>query len=189
MTRTAGLASRFGASAAGKPATSYARSTDHDDGEDHLMDRIARNIGRGLAAGLIGTAAMTASSSLEATLRGRAGSTAPADAAERVLGIDSFDSDADEQQLSQLVHWGYGTAWGAARGLLRALGLGPRTATAGHAALVYGSEQVMLPALGVAPPAAQWGAKEVGIDALHHGVYVLATAVAFEWLRRRGERA
>lgn len=153
------------------------------------MDRFARNIGRGLVAGLLGTVAMTASSTLEAKLRGRPGSTTPADAAERVLGIDEFDSDAAEQQFSQLVHWGYGTAWGAARGLLRAVGFGPRAATGAHLALVYGGEQVMLPALGVAPPATQWGAEEVGVDALHHSVYVLATAVAFEWLRRRGERA
>lgn len=153
------------------------------------MDRIARSIGRGLVAGLLGTAAMTVSSTVEAKLRDRAGSTAPADAAERVLGIDDFDSDAAEQRFSQLVHWGYGTAWGAARGLLRALGLGPRAATAAHFAVVYGGEQALLPALGVAPPATQWGAEEVGIDALHHTVYVLATATAFEWLRRRGEQA
>lgn len=153
------------------------------------MDRIARNIGRGLVAGLLGTVAMTASSTLEAKLRGRGASTAPADAAKRVLGIDSFDSDAAEQQFSQLVHWGYGTAWGAVRGLLRAFGLGPRAATGAHFALVYGGEQVMLPALGVAPPATQWGAEEVGVDALHHAVYVLATATTFERLRSRGEGA
>jgi hypothetical protein len=153
------------------------------------MDRIARNIGRGLVAGLIGTAAMTVSSTLEAKLRDRAGSTTPADAAERVLGIVEFDSEAREQRFSQLVHWAYGTAWGAARGLLRAFGLGPRAATGAHFALVYGGEQVMLPALGVTPPATQWGAEEVGIDMLHHSVYVLATAKAFEALRRRGEHA
>ena len=159
------------------------------DPEDERMDRIARNIGRGLVAGLIGTAAMTGSSSLEAKLRGRRSSTTPADAAERVLGIEEFDSDAREQQFSQLVHWAYGIAWGAARGLLRALGLGPRAATGAHFALVYGGEQVMLPALGVTPPATQWGAKEVGVDTLHHAVYIVTTAGAFEWLRNRGDDA
>jgi hypothetical protein len=41
-------------------------------------------------------------------------------------------------------------------------------ASIGYFALIYGSEQVMLPALDVAPPATEWGAKEVGIDAWHH---------------------
>ena len=148
------------------------------------MDRIARNIGRGLVAGLVGTVAMTVSSTLEAKVRGRAGSTAPADAARTVLGIEKFTSDTAEQRFSQLVHWGYGTGWGVARGLLRALGLPPPAASIGHFALVYGSEQVILPSLDVAPPATEWGATEVAVDAWHHLIYVLATAVAFERLAR-----
>jgi len=148
------------------------------------MDRIARTIGRGLVAGVVGTAAMTVSSTLEAKVRGRAGSTAPADAARTVLGIEKFTGDTAEQRFSQLVHWGYGTGWGVARGLLRALGLPPRAASIGHFALVYGSEQVILPSLDVAPPATEWGATEVAVDAWHHLIYVLATAVAFERLAR-----
>jgi len=151
------------------------------------MDRIAHSIGHGLLAGLFGTAAMTVSSTLEAKARDRAGSTAPADAARTVLGIETFSGDAAEQRFSQLVHWGYGTGWGVARGLLRTLGLSPRAASVGHFALVYGSEQVLLPSLDVAPPATEWGATEVGIDAWHHLVYVVATAVAFEWLRARSQ--
>lgn len=148
------------------------------------MDRIARNVGRGLVAGLVGTAAMTVSSTLEAKARGRAGSTAPADAARTVLGIEKFTDDEAEQRFSRLVHWGYGTGWGVARGLLRALGLRSRAASIGHFALLYGSEQVILPGLDVAPPATEWGATEVAIDAWHHVVYVVATAVAFERLAR-----
>lgn len=150
------------------------------------MDRIARNVGPGLVAGAIGTAVMTVSSTVEAKLRGRDASTTPADAARTVLGIEKFDSDAAEQRFSQLVHWGYGTAWGMARGVLRVIGLGPRAASLGHFALVYGGEQVLLPALDVTPPATQWGAEEVAIDLFHHVVYVTATALAFEWLRRQG---
>lgn len=152
------------------------------------MDRIARNIGRGIVAGTVGTAAMTVSSILEAKLRGRGASSAPEDAARRVLGIEKFTDDAAEQRFGQLVHWGYGTGWGVARGLLRAMGLRPRAATVAHFAMVYGGEQVLLPRLGVAPPATQWGAKEVAVDAWHHLVYVGATAAAFEWLSR-GDRS
>jgi len=38
---------------------------------------LAGSVGKGLAAGMVGTAAMTVSSSLEAKLRGREASTAP----------------------------------------------------------------------------------------------------------------
>lgn len=38
-------------------------------------------------------------------------------------------------------------------------------------------ELVMLRALDVAPPATKWGAKEVGIDWLHHFVYAAVTSV------------
>ena len=51
------------------------------------------------------------------------------------------------------MHWTYGTGWGAARGILAALGLPAPAATAAHLALVWGSELVMLSALEMAPPA------------------------------------
>jgi hypothetical protein len=146
---------------------------------------LAGDIGRGLVAGALGTAAMTVSSTVEQKLRGRAASTAPADAAQKVLGIERFADDAAKSRFSNLVHWGYGTSWGVVRALLRAAGLPPARATAGHLAAVWGSEQVMLPALSVSPPAWEWGAEEVAIDGLHHVVYVTATGVAFELLSTR----
>jgi hypothetical protein len=144
---------------------------------------VAAALGKGLVAGAAGTAAMTVSSTAEARLRKRAASTAPADATAKVLGIERFTSPAAYERFSTLAHWGYGTGWGAVRGLLAAAGLGPVPATAAHAAAVYGNEQVMLPALDVAPPFWLWGRKEVGIDAFHHAVYAIATGVAFEALR------
>jgi hypothetical protein len=51
-----------------------------------------------------------------------------------------------------------------------------------HGAAIYGTEQVTLPALGVAPPATQWGKEEVAIDAFHHLVYATATGIAYELL-------
>ena len=149
------------------------------------LARLSENVGRGLAAGVIGTAAMTASSTLEAKLRDRGASTTPADAARTVLGIEKFTDDTAEQRFNQLVHWGYGTGWGAVRGLLRTIGLGPRLATFAHLGAVYGSEQVILPELDVAPPATEWGAEEIAVDLLHHVVYALAVAFAYERLARR----
>jgi len=146
------------------------------------LTALADTIGRGLVAGFAGTAAMTVSSTLEMKLRGRAASTAPADATAKVLGIERFRDDAAKARFSNLVHWGYGSAWGVVHGLLRLAGLPPAKATAAHLAAVWGNEAVMLPVLGVAPPFWTWGVEEVAIDVWHHVVYATATAVAYEQL-------
>ncbi|MDQ3850910.1 MAG: DUF1440 domain-containing protein, partial [Actinomycetota bacterium] len=92
--------------------------------------------------------------------------------------------EAGQARFATVVHWAYGTSWGAVRGLLADAGLGGVRATATHFLAVWGSEEVMLPALDVAPPAWEWGAEEVLIDALHHVVYALGTGVAYTVLER-----
>jgi hypothetical protein len=156
------------------------------------VNKIATAIGEGLLAGFAGTAAMTLSSTLEARLRGRAASSAPARATAKVLGIAEFEDDLARARFSDLSHWGYGTGWGVVRGLLGATGMPARRATAAHGAAVWGSAQVTLPALEVAPPAIFWGAEEVAIDAFHHTVYAVATGLAYELIaagRRNGAAA
>jgi hypothetical protein len=148
------------------------------------LNTLAGSIGKGVLAGLAGTAAMTVSSTVEAKVRRRAFSTAPADAAAKVLGISGFRDEAAHSRFSNLVHWGYGTGWGVTRGLLRATGMSPGRATATHLAALWGSEQVMLPALAVAPPVTMWGREEVAIDGFHHAVYALSTGLAYELLGR-----
>jgi hypothetical protein len=142
----------------------------------------AAALGKGLVAGFVGTVAMTVSSTLEMKLRGRPASTAPADAAAKVLAIERFAHDAARQRFATLVHWGYGTGWGAVRALLGLAGLPPVAATGAHLAVVWGSETIMLPALGVAPPFWTWGADEVAIDVWHHVVYATVTGATYELL-------
>jgi hypothetical protein len=152
-----------------------------------MLARIADGIGKGVLAGFAGTAAMTASSTIEAKLRGRPFSTAPAKAATRALGIETFDDGEAYARFSNLVHWGYGTGWGVARGIMRAFGLGPRAATGAHFATLWGSALYTLPKYEVAPPVIDWAAEDVAIDVFHHLVYVSATALAFELLDRSGD--
>jgi hypothetical protein len=128
---------------------------------------------------------MTISSTLEARLRGRQPSTAPARATAKALGISSFEDAVAQARFNDLSHWGYGTSWGIVRGLLDAAGLAPRKATAAHGAAVWGSAQVMLPAMDIAPPGIFWGKKALAIDAFHHAVYALATGVAYRLLSSR----
>lgn len=146
-----------------------------------MVGDLASVAGRGLLAGAIGTAAMTLSSTAEARLRERPGSTAPADAARKVLRVAPVD-EAAEARFSTLVHWGYGTAWGAVRGLLAGTGLAARPATAAHFAAVWGGGLVMLPALGVAPPPSKMEPAELAIDAGHHLVYAIVTGLAYRAL-------
>ena len=142
--------------------------------------RVANTIGKGLVAGFAGTAAMTGSSTLEARLRHRQASTAPARATAKALGITAFDSDLAQARFNDLSHWGYGTGWGVVRGVLGAVGMRPARATAAHGAAVWGSAAVTLPALDVAPPFVFWGHEEVAIDLFHHAVYAVATGLAYE---------
>jgi hypothetical protein len=151
----------------------------------NALSTLSSAIGRGLLAGLAGTAAMTVSSTAEARLRRRAPSTAPARATAKMLGIKEFDSDLAAARWNDLSHWGYGTSWGVLRGLLDVAGLSPRAATAAHGAAIYGAAQVTLPALEIAPPAIFWGAEEIAIDAFHHAVYATATGVAYELIGPR----
>jgi hypothetical protein len=141
---------------------------------------LAESIGKGLVAGFIGTAAMTVSSTLEARLRHRQPSSAPARATAKALGIKEFDGPLAQARFNDLSHWGYGTGWGVVRGLLAATGMPPRAATAAHGAAIYGAAQATLPALEVAPPIVFWAPEEIAIDAFHHLVYATATGIAYE---------
>lgn len=100
---------------------------------------VAADFGKGLFAGLAGTAAMTISSTLEMKLSGREASETPAQAAEKVLDVKPEVEEA-EARFSNLVHWGYGTGWGGVRGLLASAGLSGPAATVAHFGLVWGSE-------------------------------------------------
>jgi len=148
-------------------------------------EKVASSIGKGLVAGFAGTATMTVSSTLEAKLRGRSPSSAPARATTKVLGIKAFEDGIAQARFNDLSHWAYGTGWGIVRGLLDAVGLPPRKATAAHGAAVWGSAQVTLPALDIAPPSVFWPKEKIAIDALHHTVYAVATGIAYELLSSR----
>lgn len=150
-----------------------------------IANTLASSIGKGLVAGFVGTAVMTVSSTLEARIRHRAASSAPARATAKVLGIKEFEDDIAAARFNDLSHWGYGTGWGVVRGLLSATGMSPKAATAAHGAAIWGSAAVTLPALEVAPPFIFWGKKEVAIDVFHHAVYATATGLAYKLIDRQ----
>jgi hypothetical protein len=142
----------------------------------------AAQAGLGVAAGLAGTAAMTVSTMIEMRLTGRPASPAPARAASKILGVKP-EGEKQEKRLNTLTHWAYGAGWGAFRGIVGCLGCPVLAASAAHLAAVWGTEQIVLPALELAPPVTQWGTRQVAVDALHHLVYAGATSATYELLR------
>jgi hypothetical protein len=145
---------------------------------------VAGGLGRGLVAGFVGTAAMSASQAIEMKVRGREPSTTPAQAGGEVLGVEP-KGEAEEKRFANVMHWAYGTSWGPVRAALRSIGLPPKAATVTHLAAVQGAAMVMLPSLDVAPPVREWGGKQIADEALHHTVYAIAAGLTYDFLRRR----
>jgi hypothetical protein len=153
----------------------------------HGTGGVASALGRGFAAGLAGTAAMTAVQKIEMEISNREASSAPAEAVEKVLDVEpETETEAAEERLAQLTHWAYGGAWGAFRGLLDVAGLRGPAATAVHFAAVWGGAMVMLPRLGLAPPVKEWGGKQIAKDALFHAVYAVAAGQAYDRMSANG---
>jgi hypothetical protein len=141
-----------------------------------IFEAVALQIGKGILAGLVGTAAISISQMIEMKLSGRAPSSTPADAAGKVLGVEPRNTKG-KARFSNVVHWAYGTSWGLFRALLGGARRGRLWAPAAHLVAVQTGAMLMLPALHVAPPVRQWGTAAIGKEALHHAVYA-ATADA-----------
>jgi hypothetical protein len=144
-------------------------------------------VGQGLLAGLAGTAAITLSQAVEMSLTGRPPSSTPAEAVEKVLGIRAVDEE-HKAQLAQMVHWGYGTAWGLFRGFLDLLGLQGAEASVVHGIVIWGAATALLPELEVAPPAREWPVKMHAIEGTHHFVYALAVGLAYDLMTPQKSR-
>lgn len=151
------------------------------------VDRVAIGIGRGLVAGAAGTVAMTISSTVEMKLRGREPSDAPAEVAGKLLGVKPRKRAGN--RFATIAHLTTGTALGTSRGLLDVAGVSGPAAPAAFFATAWLPELIVVPAAGSAPPPWRWGAPEVAISALHHGVYAAAGDVAYRALASGAPRA
>jgi hypothetical protein len=160
-------------------------------------------IGKGLIAGFAGTVAITVSQMIEMKITGRGMSSAPAKVGGKVLGVEprgkaelekeKAKSDGDQapedvkkevesnkERFTQLMHVGYGTGWGVARGALDLAGMEGLPASLVHFGAIWGTAQVMLPANDVAKPITEWSAKQIAIDVFHHAVYACAAGAVYD---------
>lgn len=151
--------------------------------------------GRGLAAGAIGTAVMTGWQVLSMKLQGsgdeEGGSggqqpgeeqhsdpweqaSAPAKVARRILeGV--FEQEVPPERiglLTNVMHWGYGTAWGAVYGLVQ----GSSRAPAVCRGLLFGTgvwamSYLQLVPMGLYQPPWKYSPKELAMDLSYHLAY------------------
>lgn len=131
---------------------------------------------RGVIAGAIGTAVMTAGQTAYYKVMDVEGSTTPAEVAKRVIrGVLQRDVDEDATpQLNTAMHWAYGTGWGTL------YGLAVRRPTTGvvFALTVWGASLVELPAMKLAPPIWQTPPASIAPDLGFHVLYGVAVATA-----------
>jgi hypothetical protein len=141
-------------------------------------------LGVGLAAGLVGTVAMTVSETLEMRATSREPSTVPGQVGTKLLGR-SGDPDSPKR-LNTPVHWAHGITLGGLRGLLGLTALGPVLATVVHYGAVWGGDALLYRSLGIAAWPWQWKRQELLADLFHKGVYAVVTSVTFELLWAAG---
>lgn len=150
-------------------------------------------LARGLAAGAAGTAALTGYQLLVARLRGQERSEpkrwkdapAPAQVGRRILKA-LFDEQVTLKQapkLAQIMHWAYGTTWGALYGLVGGtVRTPPVPAGAAFGTTVWAASYAELVPLGIYEPPWKYPVQELALDLSYHLVYGTATAVAFDRL-------
>ena len=137
---------------------------------------------RGVAAGLLGVAAMTAAEKLEQAATHRPNSYVPGRALLTLLtGRQPGDRDRP-LVANHSMHWGTGAVLGALRGVWAAVGLrGPRAHLA-HVVVRLSFDQTMENATGVGAPPHTWPVREQVVDVGHKALYSLVTGVVAERL-------
>lgn len=149
--------------------------------QNNALGELGSAIGKGLLAGLAGTAAITLSQLIEMKITNRKPSDAPVKVVKETVDVEPT-SEAEKEKVSQEIHWAYGTVWGVTRGLISLTGLKGLPATALHFAAVWGTALVILPKYKAAKPVTQEEPKAIAIDAFHHAVYATAAGFAYDAL-------
>jgi hypothetical protein len=152
-------------------------------------------ITQGLAAGLLGTAAFTGFQEATRRLRGEQPQDAPktwgeapepAQVGKRVAsGV--FHREVPLEQagmLTQVVHWLYGTTWGAVYALIEESVQKPLVSGAALTTSVMAADYTLLPLMRLYRPPWRYPAKTLGVDYATHLVHGYAVAAAYRGLDR-----
>ncbi len=136
---------------------------------------------KGLLAGVVGVAVMTAGEKLEQAFTHRPNSFVPAHTLERLLGAPRRP-DRDRLWMNWVMHWGQGIALGAVRGLMAERGVRGPVGSHLFMNLRLLNDQLFENATGVGAPPWTWPLNEQVIDLLHKAVYAHATGVVADAL-------
>ncbi len=145
---------------------------------------IGEAVARGLAAGAIGTVALTVAEKAEMRLTGRPASTVPGQVAAKLSGRDPDKEPDAVRRLNAITHWAHGIAMGAVRGLIDVAGLRPVAASVVFYGVVWGGDAMLYRALGLAPEPWRWQRRELLTDLYGKGVLAFATSGAYIALDR-----
>lgn len=160
-------------------------------------------VGRGALAGAAGTGVMTAWQGLAARAQGSGGddsvlaqtdaerweqAPAPAKVARKALrGMFDADIGADRiDLLTTVMHWGYGTAWGALYGVVAGSLRRPRPLRSGllFGTAVWGASYAQLVPMGIYQPPWTYPPAELALDWSYHGAYGAGVGLAHGLLSR-----
>jgi hypothetical protein len=155
--------------------------------ENNVLGELGGAIGKGLLAGLAATAAITISQMIEMKITKRKPSDAPVKVVKETAGMKPVNA-AQKEKVSQEIHWAYGTAWGAARGLIGFAGLKKLPAALAHFGAVWTTAMIMLPKFKAAPPVTEESPKAIAIDGLHHAIYALTAGYVYDLLDSGSKR-
>lgn len=167
-------------------------------------------LGRGLLAGAVGTAVMTGIQEAVARVQARASepgsrgtgdddgaargpadpweeAPAPAKVGRRLI-VGVLGREVSPERIGLLtnaMHWGYGTAWGGAFGLMRGSGLlrGPAGAL-GFGALVWAMSYVELVPMGLYRPPTEYPLGTLATEAGYHLAYGAGVGTGWKVLGR-----
>ncbi|WP_254920470.1 hypothetical protein [Blastococcus mobilis] len=135
--------------------------------------------GRGVLAGLLGVAVMTAAEKVEQSITHRPNSYVPARTLLTLLGRHPSD-DARPTGWNHAMHWGTGAVLGALRGVWAAVGLRGPQAHVAHTIVRLSTDQTLENTTGVGAPPMIWPRDERAVDVLHKAIYSLATGLIAE---------
>lgn len=144
-------------------------------GARNWVGEIANGFGRGVAAGLVGGAAMSVSTALDIRVTGRPPSRVPARAIERLLGIRRLRGKSEER-VGAVAHVAMSAGIGGLRGSLSAFGLRAPYASPVLFTLALVPDFLVIPALGVADPPSRWSRADLTRSLVHHAVFTGVTA-------------
>ncbi len=161
---------------------------------------------RGLAAGIVGTGLMTAAQELAARLQAKAAgdagpagedqsaepkdpweeASAPAKVAKRVVeGVFQKQLSADPTVVTNVMHWAYGTGWGAVYGLIAGtrgtstLKQGARFGTG-----VWAMSYVQLVPMGLYELPWTYPPKDTALEVSYHVAYGVGAGLGYAMLDR-----